>query len=129
MIELVTFLNARLDEAERVERRTWKIVEDVVCPACGIERSHTLSTLRPEIRFACGHEITGHEFNSLFCESAADQHALLDIEAKRRMLDYLTDLEDQARNANWWSLDTDLPFKILALPYAEHPDYLEEWRP
>ena len=35
----------------------------------------------------------------------------------------------KATDNNWWSLDTDLPFKLLALPYADHPDYQAEWAP
>jgi hypothetical protein len=54
---------------------------------------------------------------------------LREVEAKRRLLAYLIGLEDKATDNNWWSLDTDLPFKLLALPYADHPDYQAEWAP
>lgn len=53
---------------------------------------------------------------------------LTEIKAKRRLLDYLVALEDKALNDNWWNLDTTEPLLLLALPYADHPDYPERMR-
>jgi hypothetical protein len=55
--------------------------------------------------------------------------ALAEVEAKRRMLDFLVKLDDIATDSDLWNLDTEKPFKLMALPYAGHPDYRPEWRP
>ena len=45
---------------------------------------------------------------------------LAECEAKRRIV-------EAAMSVGWVTTQTFLP--ILALPYADHPDYLPEWKP
>ena len=63
---------------------------------------------------------------------------LVEVEAKRRILDDVlpTMQADELRIAGEWGVGTD-PVReasddllsLLALPYADHPDYREEWKP
>lgn len=63
---------------------------------------------------------------------------LAEVGAKRRILDDVlpTMQADELRIAGEWGVGSD-PVReasddllsLLALPYAEHPDYREEWRP
>ncbi|WP_329424024.1 DUF6221 family protein [Streptomyces sp. NBC_01268] len=56
---------------------------------------------------------------------------LVDIDAKRRIVAYLVgELEDSGGDNPWWYDDKLTPvLRLLALPYADHPDYDEAWRP
>jgi hypothetical protein len=50
---------------------------------------------------------------------------LADCEAKRRIVDDLGNYR-QPHDPDWTTAQVVL--KLLALPYADHPDYREEWR-
>ena len=54
-------------------------------------------------------------------------YVLAEIEAKRRILD-LSDRDDNWRYG-MHSEAINLVLRLLALPYADHPDYDESWRP
>jgi hypothetical protein len=62
-------------------------------------------------------------------EACSANRLLAEVDTKRRLLDYLVDLERKALDGNWWNLDRDLPLQLLALPYREHPDYEPAWAP
>ena len=54
---------------------------------------------------------------------------LADCDGGRRIVDdYLAQLNS---HQSGWDARTprDLPLRVLALPFAEHPDYRDEWRP
>lgn len=57
------------------------------------------------------------------------EFGLRDVAAKRRLLAYLANLEALALADNLWNVDTYSPYELLALPYAEHPDYDPSWSP
>lgn len=48
---------------------------------------------------------------------------LAECKAKRRIVEYRDEVEP------WITSDMDVVLGYLAVPYAEHPDYREEWRP
>lgn len=58
---------------------------------------------------------------------------LADVEAKLRIIDHCVetiaslDPDDPADRAS--ITDLTVPLRLLALPYAYHPDYRQEWRP
>jgi hypothetical protein len=55
---------------------------------------------------------------------------LAECAAKRRMLALLDEYSDRAPHVPRLTIYTrDVIPKILALPYADHPDYDESWRP
>ncbi|MGW2580822.1 DUF6221 family protein [Streptomyces virginiae] len=55
--------------------------------------------------------------------------SLAEVEAKRQILDHLTyELADHGGDNPWWYDDKLIPIlRLLALPYAGHPDYRPEW--
>lgn len=65
----------------------------------------------------------------------ADPRLLAECEVKRRIVELCAPLVTPDRLA-WAATDRDPSphladdaLRLLALPYAEHPDYREEWRP
>lgn len=106
MQDLLTFLNARLDEDERValgaRGRTWT-PEDL---AGGITEFHS----------GTFEHIARHD----------PARVLREVEAKRRIIGLCVGtLEDE----DYGLVLAQEVLQRLALPYAEHPDYREEWRP
>jgi hypothetical protein len=53
---------------------------------------------------------------------------LADVEAKRKILDWLDRMDNWATDNNLWTWDSAPAHEALALPYADHPDYDESWR-
>lgn len=110
MNELADFLLARIDE------------EGSLASAAG----HDARTLRP-ITDDLRAEPDDRRIAHMFRWSPA--RVLVDCEAKRRIVeDYLAQLNS---HRSGWDARTprDYPLRALALPYAEHADYREEWRP
>lgn len=94
MTELVEFLTARYNEAEKHERGRYTTTiwpADHRCAECAapVEDIHFRAsggdaeeiTLEP-----CGHTLTHAAYLDRYCESAADPFVLADIDAKRKML-------------------------------------------
>jgi hypothetical protein len=54
---------------------------------------------------------------------------LAEAAAKRQLLDWFERTADWASDNNMWNYEGDEALKILALPYADRPGYLDEWRP
>ncbi|MFK0222211.1 DUF6221 family protein [Streptomyces vinaceus] len=52
---------------------------------------------------------------------------LVEVEAKERLLDWLERMHDRALDADFWSFDVDEALDLMARPYADHPEYREEW--
>lgn len=62
------------------------------------------------------------------------ERALREVEAKRRMLDELRPLAAEADGIIWSEYSNhhgseELLLALLALPYSDHPDFREDWRP
>lgn len=105
---LVEFLRARLDEDDEVARATRRFEQRV---------PHT------ERWFAShGDAIT----------SMAPHRAVAEVDAKRRLITTIVDVEARADgpdNIELSSIVADSLLRLLALPYADHRDYDEAWRP
>jgi hypothetical protein len=55
---------------------------------------------------------------------------LAECEAKRRIVEWLP--EDDVLGDGWhdgWNHGHRYAMQLLALPYADHPDYQQDWRP
>lgn len=57
------------------------------------------------------------------------RRALAEVDAKRRLLDWLERRDDWATDNNLWTWDSSEALSLLALPYAERSGYRSEWRP
>lgn len=135
MDDLVAFLRARLeeDEAEDWHRR-----------AC---QTHTKMPANAPLLFGPGAPLT--------CNCPVPERLMAEVDAKRKIVDaYLPAGQDPHPGlpcinyegqdpaaysgydscerhiaANARLLRSDYVLRLLALPYTDHPDYSEEWRP
>lgn len=122
-MELVGFLRARLDEDEQVarasEQRPW--LHASTAPPSGwvyVESGRDAVHEVARVRVAGNAEhIARHD----------PARVLREVEVKRQLLEaveeYLHDHEDGPDPMSAITL------RLLALPYANHPDYDESWRP
>lgn len=111
MNDLVTWLRAQLDEeAERAKRGQWiaQFVSQSGRRDIGSTRAHSKAIEREG--------------------GFSPSRVLAEVEAKRRILDWLDDAQDRATMGDYFGLYTDEAVKLLALPYADQPGYREEWR-
>lgn len=122
MDDLVSFLKARLDEQKA---------------ALIAYRDHRAG-LTPCVNWAgqdpedytewdsCSEHIrTGNATNY----GGSVDYGMADIDAKRKLLDWLVECELAVCASDWRSLDVAAAIRALALPYADHDDYRDEWRP
>jgi hypothetical protein len=154
MATLTDFLLARIAEDEARAPRRREDYYDRPCPRCGRPVSglgsplddEAVRALHPDDLSSLGCSLTMEQWNALMPDlgpSPDGARVLAECEAKRRILelaqlDGLTmyervqaevdpvDAEDFAGGAEWALIHT---LRALALPYAHHPHYREEWRP
>jgi hypothetical protein len=125
--DLVDFLNARLDEDAAWASNPEGVKDSAVrstATYAGIPVQMASAALSAGIRMANG--------------PADPRHVLADVEAKRKIVELcapplveVTGPRDTERvfvpgEGEPWALDV---LKLLALPYADHEDYRQEWRP
>jgi hypothetical protein len=138
--DLVDFLRARLDEDEQTARAaTWGPWE--VGPTFGGESNRVyVKPEGPGIDTIGTCVIAGQVSNMPLWRGNAQHIArwdpdrvLAEVMAKRRVMDVLRSYEPH----NEWDTEDDIglrknndagALRYLALPYADHPDYREEWR-
>jgi hypothetical protein len=110
--DLITWLRAQLDEDERVARAArgerWEADGDFIFGAESAD----------EIHFAGMPTVPGHAIQAYLLNNDPAR-VLREVEAKRRILD----------NALFGmnSVTGEEICRLLALPYADRPGYLEEW--
>lgn len=134
MDELAAFLRARWDEEEQAA-----LAVPVGRPTCA-PPAHWSTGADPggEKRWVLG----THEDIDARTPEAAEHIArhdpartLAEVEAKRRILDHCADMlrPDSAWGGPTGPEDIDpgawYVLRLLSLPYADHPDYRDEWRP
>ena len=127
MSDLAKFLLARIAEDEAVARTAWSVgpewsswnrswdTKPVRDLAAGGQRIAALPTTIDE--HVCRHD---------------PARVLAECEAKRRIVEDRQRIDRSAGDTDWHSGYSDGNYdaiKALALPYADHPDYREEWRP
>lgn len=129
-MELIEFLRARFDEDERTARMAaksgllaWRRDENdphqvLLAPTESAPNAHavvawTVTRAKPE-------HIARHD----------PARVLADVDAKRRILDLeVPDHYDTPGEWRGWHDAYNDVLRLLALPYADHPDYREEWTP
>lgn len=126
------FVAARLDEAELEQSRIRKAPAD--------NRDFRISFgHRPEVRTPAGIDHLGYVDYTwremdveealewwASCPSGADPKVLADIAAKRKLLVWDTPLDRRYRIT---TIAHDNLVRVLALAYADHPDYDPAWAP
>jgi len=130
MDDLIAFLRARLDEDEQTARAT----ADEYGPAW------TADNQMESVRSSTGADVVDEPYTPRHHIARHDPaRVLAEVDAKRRILDVYEEVMTKFTES--WSpmvpydrlagtvssLRRTLEF--LALPYADHPDYRDEWRP
>lgn len=131
--DLIAFLRARLDGDERVARSAWPGPWTATPNGEGASELH-------------GPQILSSSPPPVLAEDADAQHiarwdparALVEVDARRRIIAQYEAICEQVSNpvsaANFeraYAMKGELRdvLELIALPYADHPDYREEWRP
>ena len=141
MRDLIDFLRARLDEAEAAARRVRQPYRLYVDEDGRLSEPlrHTDPHGERDGEYQQWPEGDDRMPNHIATWMLAYDPArvLADVEAKRYMVDFWSaayqnpqdserfsgpDWDQVRRNAQW-------TLRLLALPYATHPDYREDWRP
>lgn len=139
MDDLIVFLRAQLDEDERI---ALKSVEQAIVNLAGadaasvadwhvVERPATGSFVATRDQWDRVTEIVP-TYGGAHAEHIATHdpaRVLREIDAKRRMLDWLARKDDWALDNNLWTWDSDDALCLLALPFADRPGYQEGWAP
>jgi hypothetical protein len=114
--DLIAFLRARLDE-EAAEAQS--VQGDQLFDGTGIIVMQTHAS--------GGRSVTLPSHVAGFAARWNPARVLAEVEAKRQILAWIDRVAISGQVT--WSFDADAPIRLLALPYADHPDYREEWRP
>jgi hypothetical protein len=127
--DLVAFLRARLNEDAKLAKsgETWSAFEETQQGTRRVDVDHSIERVVACTRSWRGLHIARHD----------PARVLADVEAKREMVDEHQDVNDGSC-AHWGypthggSSPQRYPcrtLRLLALPYTDHPDYRDEWRP
>lgn len=113
-MDLVQWLTAQLDEDERVAR---------VCSGDGKWDERDIAIYGPHL----GTEVLAHMARH------DPARVLREIDAKRQLLDAYAAVAENDVNeveyAHGYANALGEAVRLLALPYADRPGYLEKWRP
>lgn len=145
--DLVEFLRARLDEEATVAEAAQREVAERVCPPLQVDEwaaraGHWgvvpwLFSGRAEADLAQWGRVEIAGLARAHIARHDPARVLAEVEAKRRILDDVlpTMKADEMRIAGEWGVGSepvreasDDLLSLLALPYADHPDYRAEWR-
>ncbi|MER8220860.1 DUF6221 family protein [Streptomyces sp. NPDC094143] len=152
MDDLVQFLRDRLDEDERTAREAAMSVgrtgykngvlvnpparfgDDLVADGAQWVSSHHLvvrKRLGPEEKGRIVADCGGFGARPVAVHAAAHDPArvLAEVEAKRRVIERCTAVQGLLLDDFTAEHLADEVLALIALPYADHPDYREEWRP
>jgi hypothetical protein len=114
-VTITEFISARLDEDEAVAR---EVQEKVAPNAEGrVDYWEDASGSAASIIWDVDYLQGGYTVTAA--------RVLAEVEAKRRMME----LHDHCDDWAYGDPSTCPELRLLALPYADHPDYREEWRP
>lgn len=142
MDDITRFLHARLNDDERdANNRRIMLPLEGPCPLCAREMCGFSSSLGPEAARVV--HVGDNDPTFSRCALNTDQwraltdgglspdskRALAEVESKRRMLGWLAHQDERAIDNDHWWWDSSHPRKLMALPYADHDDYDERWRP
>jgi hypothetical protein len=137
MEDLVQFLRARLDGEAQAEHRSYRTTWEYADPCISCGRPTTGLTEFSDGPIAefqpCGHAIWDPAEMAQYRESAPDARVLAEIDSKRRIVDLMAGMlaaaEGDSEVDHYGGLDAaEGTLELLALPYADHPDYRDEWR-
>ncbi|MCG0069713.1 hypothetical protein CFC35_05650 [Streptomyces sp. FBKL.4005] len=132
MDELVEFLRARLAEDERAARQA---TEGPWTAEVSGETGHCVipSDAQSTREYVARTQLYAAAFDAEHIARHDPARVLREIEAKRRLLNEYTKVAtndvNEVEYAHGWANALGEAVRLLALPYADHPNYRKEWRP
>ncbi|MDK0520377.1 DUF6221 family protein [Streptomyces sp. ML-6] len=125
-MDLVQFLRDRLDEDETLARNTgqWGMSWQNLTMDGELRDDANAGTVAHIPHEATRAHIARHD----------PARVLREVDAKRKLVDQYAeaadnDVDEPYEYAYGWANGLGVAARLLALPYADHPDYREEWRP
>jgi Family of unknown function (DUF6221) len=139
--DLVEFLRARLDEGEKKARGSIRLrrIFGERCPRCGLvirgygkgpgAEGYAME-IHHEDRAASDCGLTADEWITFASAGLTDraQFDLADIDTKRQIIDLHSGDNDELCQSGNYVYEPCPTLRLLALPYADHPDYRDEWK-
>ncbi|MFB6626495.1 MULTISPECIES: DUF6221 family protein [unclassified Streptomyces] len=140
MDDLMAFIRARLDEDEQTARaaaepESWMELDREPRPSWYVQYwadpdvaaviADPESSAYPVVTTAEGMSEDDADRRAAHIARHDPARVLAEVEAKRRILSAYENYDNDAP-------ELDVPesvLRLLALPYADHPDYRKEWRP
>ncbi|MEU3203554.1 DUF6221 family protein [Streptomyces cyaneofuscatus] len=126
MDDLVQFLRDRLDEDEQAIEapETWTEFEESTRGTRRVDVDHSFERVTACTRAWRGVHIARHD----------PARVLREVDATRRLVhEYAqvadNDIDEPYEYAYGWANGLGRAVRLLALPYADHPDYRDDWRP
>jgi Family of unknown function (DUF6221) len=133
MSDLVEFLQARLDEWEAKARAAMHGSKGVWTHVDPVRRTGAIEDDRGETVVYDEGSPTGEQADHIVANDPA--RVLREVEAKRQLVREISTLTEFDWGEPDGSTRSDYVeafrrvLRIHALPYADHPDYREEWKP
>lgn len=142
---LVEFLKARLDEDEEAARAALAQLQAIkeaayaqgYAEGLAIRQSENVAPIRPDLVSDVRRKVEQEEppppegLPRHYSRHEPDR-VLREVEAKRRIVTMIVDVAggaDGPDNIELSGIVAEDLLKLLALPYADHCDYRDEWRP
>lgn len=132
-VELVAFLRARIDEDERAAwlamGRRWAITGSRVVDA---QADRAVRDVVAGWSPALIAEVPAVEGNRKHIARHDPTRVLADVEAKRQIIsEYLAEGHNPTGEMRDYGYEAGLEraLELLALPFEDHPDYRQEWKP
>lgn len=113
--DLIAFIRARYDDEERAARRVLDLESD--------EFEYEYEWSRHS-----RHKVSGGSGRMSLPGASSPTDRLAEVDAKRRILDWLDSVDRIADAAEVFGIDVAEARRLLALPFAQHPEFRDEWR-
>lgn len=141
-MDLISFVKARLDEDEAtastamaVAAPPWRWAEQSGPLKYGLVGDHPVQAGQDAwVVPSAAPDIYPHRDTAAHIARHDPARVLREVEVKRRLLDWLDQIDqwlerdDLAWHRLEGAVDIDHARRLLALPYADHEDFKEEWR-
>ncbi|MFG3170554.1 DUF6221 family protein [Streptomyces sp. NPDC048200] len=126
MSDVVEFLRARYAEAREREQRKRRSIPSAFDRH--VVEISVSSDLRQQV-IVDGHPYSAEQYFGIATEPAPDTNVLADLDSKLGILDWFDVAGTSPElHSDAWQIMRQVVL-LLGVPFADHPDYDERWRP
>ncbi|MFH9765175.1 DUF6221 family protein [Streptomyces microflavus] len=130
MTDLADFLRARYNEARQREHAKLKVIPSIF-DGHNVEWRYEM--IESEALYVDGHPYPAEKYTEIATAPAPDPDVIADLDAKLAVVDLLAPIvadESYQGPDHYGGVDAcEKALRLLARPFAGHPDYRDEWRP